>query len=291
VLCDVIFPGARSPDSIGLALDYCRERGLDVMKRPVNIVPMYDERQKKWVETIWPSINETQITAARSHEWAGMALPEWGPDCTQTFTDDKNHKYEVTFPMWCAVQVYRCVKGERCAFVEPVFWLEACGRTGGDSGVPNRMWRKRPRGQLHKVAKAAALRAAFPEESAGPSDDEMDGQPLFSDEGEPVTATAPVVRVDLPAIQSAEDEPIDHGDDDQLYHEKPFTIQMEHGTTWGEFVQPLTRYILQSTSIEEYDEWRLKNQDMLLKLKQSKPELFKNFENSIAAKHEELIAR
>jgi hypothetical protein len=34
-------------------------RGLDVMKRPVNIVPMYDERQKKWVETICPSINET----------------------------------------------------------------------------------------------------------------------------------------------------------------------------------------------------------------------------------------
>jgi hypothetical protein len=259
------------------------------MKRPVNIVPMYDERQRRWVETIWPSINETQITAARTLEWAGMAFPEWGPDRTQTFTDDKHHKYEVTFPEWCAVTVYRNVKGERCAFVEPVFWLEACGRAGGDSGAPNRMWRKRPRGQLHKVAKAASLRAAFPEESAGPTDDEMEGQPLFSDEVEATPAIARVVPENLPEIRSSEDEPIQQAEHDEVYHENPFTI--ENCTTWGEFVQPLTRYILQSNSIEEFDQWRLLNQDMLLKLKQTKPELFKNFENNIEQKHQELIAK
>jgi phage recombination protein Bet len=293
VLTDAIFPNARSPDSIMLALDYCRVRNLDVMKRPVNIVPMYDERQRKYIETIWPSINETQITAARTNEWAGMDVPLWGEDRTEGFTDDKNHTYKVTFPEWCAVTVYRIVKGQRCPFVEPVFWLEACARTAG--GVPNAMWRKRPRGQVAKVAKAASLRAAFPEESAGPIDDEMDGQTVFDNLAEAAEA-APQLPEGLPEIgqpqhnASAMDELIDQATGEVIDHVTPFTIELSAGKTWGDFIEPLTRYILHCHSIEEYDEWRLKNQDLLIKLKESKPQLFKLFEKNIEAKYQELIA-
>jgi phage recombination protein Bet len=292
VLTDAIFPNARSPDSIILALDYCRARGLDVMKRPVNIVPMYDERQKKWIETIWPSINETQITAARSHEWAGMSMPEWGPDCTRKFTDDKNHVYEVTFPESCAVTVHRIVKGEKCAFVEPVYWLEAYARTA--AGVPNTMWRKRPRGQLHKVAKAASLRAAFPEENAGPVDEEMEGQTIFADAAVDASA-APAPSTELPPIATppqadarSMDEMIDPETGEVTEVARPYKIEAK---TWADLIGPLTDAILNCRSIAEYDEWVTANQDALVKMKESKPDLYKLFEKNIEAKRAELNAK
>ena len=291
VLTDAIFPNARSPDSIMLALDYCRVRGLDVMKKPINIVPMYDDKQRKWLETIWPSINETQITAARTGEWAGMDRPQWGPDITESFTDDNNRKYEVTFPQWCEVPVYRIVKGVRCAFVETVFWLEAFART--NAGVPNSMWRKRPRGQLAKVAKAASLRAAFPEESAGPVADEMDGQTVYDAMAE--AGPAPQLPEGLPEINSPNsvqsmDDLIDHDGDGMEEHVTPFRLDITSGT-WGDFVEPLTRYIQRAATIEEYDEWRLKNQEMLLKLKEAKPQLYRLFESNISPRQQELMAQ
>ena len=43
--------------------------------------------------------------------------------------------------------------------------------------MPADMWKKRPRGQLHKNAKAASLRAAFPEEMGNDyTAEEMEGQ-------------------------------------------------------------------------------------------------------------------
>src|SRR5262245_47003356 len=72
ILCEVVFPTVESPRSIVLAVEYCRKRRLDILKRPVSIVPMWDARLRREVDTIWTSINELQITAARSHEWAGM---------------------------------------------------------------------------------------------------------------------------------------------------------------------------------------------------------------------------
>lgn len=188
VLVNAIFPNASSPDSIMMALDYCRIRNLDVMKRPVNIVTVWDSRQQRNVETFWPSINEHEITAARTGEWAGLDKPVYGPDKTQRFTAHKKIKernserweredFDLTFPESCAVTVYRIVKGQVRAFTEEPFWLETYARVG-KAGAPNDMWRKRPRGQLAKVAKAMALRAAFPEEGGGPTAEEMEGQTL-----------------------------------------------------------------------------------------------------------------
>jgi RecT family protein len=84
------------------------------------------------------------------------------------------------------VTVYRLIDGARCPFSEPVYWKEAYGRVGG-TALPNEMWQKRPHGQLHKVAKAASLRAAFPEEGDTAAE-EMEGQTIEPPPPAPVPA-------------------------------------------------------------------------------------------------------
>src|SRR5262245_21135916 len=122
VLTDAIFPRAKSAASILLALDYCTARNLDVMKRPVNIVPMWDSEKGGYVETVWPAITETQVTAARTGEWAGLDKPVYGPIKEQTFKGRKKTKdgwqdavVTVAFPEWCERTVYRLIDGQRCA--------------------------------------------------------------------------------------------------------------------------------------------------------------------------------
>ena len=185
VLTDAIFPSAKTPEAIALALDYCSARKLDPFKRAVHIVPMWNSSLRREVETVWPGINELQVTAARTGQWAGMDEPKWGPMGSRTFSgmvgkDDRQRKVEVTvdFPEWCAVTVYRIIGGQRHAFTEPVYWLECYARQGRTE-VPNEIWQKRTRGQLHKNAKAASLRAAFPEEMGNDyTADEMEGQEI-----------------------------------------------------------------------------------------------------------------
>ncbi|EGV28133.1 phage recombination protein Bet [Thiorhodococcus drewsii AZ1] len=183
VLVDSIFPTAKTVEGVLLAVRYCQARGLDIMKRPVHIVPMWNRSLGREVETVWPGIAEVQTTAARTGQWAGMDPARFGPELTQTFsgrikTDDgwQEQQVSVTFPSWCEVTVYRLLGGERCPFTETVFWEETYARQGGGE-LPTAMWIKRPRGQLLKCAKAASLRAAFPEE-AGYTAEEMAGRNL-----------------------------------------------------------------------------------------------------------------
>jgi hypothetical protein len=84
------------------------------------------------------------------------------------------------------------------------------------------------------------------------------------------------------------DELIDPRTGEVVDHLDPFTIEMNEGSTWAQFIEPLQRYILQSATIAEFDDWKLKNQDMLLKLKDTKPQLFRLFEKNIESKSEEL---
>lgn len=185
VLCETIFPAAKSPDSIAMALDYCAARKLDPFKRPVHIVPVWNSSLGKEVETIWPGISELQVTAARTGQWAGMDEPKWGPVKKRTFkgrVGKGDRAREVTVPLeypeWCAVTVYRMIGGQRHAFTEPVFWEESYSRQGRTE-VPTEMWQKRTRGQLHKNAKAASLRAAFPEEMGNDyTAEEMEGKEI-----------------------------------------------------------------------------------------------------------------
>lgn len=187
VLCESVFPNAKSSDSIVMAIDYCKARKLDPFKRPVNIVPMWNSSLQREVETVWPGINEVQVTASRTGKYAGMDYPKWGPDITQNFKGVRKYKegttwkeenidITVVYPEWCSVTVYRIVEGQRCAFTEPVYWLEAYAKAG-KTDCPNAMWAKRPRGQVLKVAKAFSLRAAFPEEGEYTAE-EMEGKEI-----------------------------------------------------------------------------------------------------------------
>jgi phage recombination protein Bet len=184
IICDVIWPEAKDPLVITTAWNLAIARKLDPFKKPFHIVPTYSRAARRMVESIWPAIGELQTTAARNG-WVGMDLPEWGPVVKRTFKgiveneDRSTSEVSVTveFPEWAAVTVYRLIEGHRYAFSEVVFWTEAYARVGFRSELPNDMWRKRPRGQLGKVAKAAALRSAFPEDAGGlPTGDEMEGQ-------------------------------------------------------------------------------------------------------------------
>lgn len=162
-LVDAVFPAAKTPDSIILALSYCKARKLDPFKRVVHIVPVWDSQQKRMVETVWPGIAELRTTAFRTGDYAGREPSEFGPVVKQ-----KVGNVVIEFPEWAQVTVYRMVKGQRCPFPGPrIYWLEAYAQAKRDDASPNSMWAKRTRGQLDKCAEAAALRAAFPEEIGG----------------------------------------------------------------------------------------------------------------------------
>jgi phage recombination protein Bet len=197
VLIDVVFPRAQDPAKVLLALDYCRVRGLDVMKRPVNIVPMWDNKTRKYVDSIWPSINEIEVTAARTGQYAGCDPPVFGTPISREFRgrlygENSDTVIKLTFPETCAVTVYRLVAGQRCGFTVPVRWLEEYGRQGG-SELPTYMWGKRPYDQFGKVARAASLRAAFPEEEGNASDVEMAGQQIIDEDPRSQQQVAPQV--------------------------------------------------------------------------------------------------
>jgi phage recombination protein Bet len=209
VLTESIFPGAKTADGILLAVRYCKARGLDPLKRPVHVVPMWSKTAGREIETVWPGIAEVQTTAARTGQWAGMDPPRFGPDRTRTFqgrvkTDKGWDPVEITltFPEWCEVTVYRLVGGVRCAFTEPVFWEEAYSRSSSRSELPTDMWAKRPRGQLHKCAKAASLRAAFPEEATYTAE-EMAGKVIESDAVGLAPPTTTPAREPIPKTETS----------------------------------------------------------------------------------------
>lgn len=170
-LVDAIWPSAKTTEAVELALAYCRARHLDPFKRPVHIVPVWDSKQGREIETIWPGIGELRTTAARTGQHAGNDDAIFGPEETRAFKGTvgkgqyaKEVEKTVTFPAWCQFTVYRMLQGQRVPFKGPkVYWLETYS-TMGATDVPTSMWEDRPYGQIEKCCEAAALRRAFPEE-------------------------------------------------------------------------------------------------------------------------------
>ena len=176
-LKNVLFRGA-SDEAMLMVLDYCKARKLDPLKRPVHIVKVYDATAKTKVETVWQGINELRTTAQRTGNYAGMDEPVIGPMKTAKIGNET-----VEFPEYAQVTVYRMMQGHRVPFAGPrVYWMETYAQVSGYDVTPNRMWLRRPCGQLVKCAEAAALRAAFPEEIGHElSAEEMEGQ-IINDE-------------------------------------------------------------------------------------------------------------
>lgn len=177
VLTDAVFPAAERPESIIMALAYCQARKLDIFKKPVQIVPIYDKKRGGMVDTVWPGIAELRTTAMRTGSFAGFEDTEYGP-----MLEEKLGGVDVRYPEWAQCTVYRLVGGQKVAFVGPkTFWIETYATAKRDTKAPNSMWAKRPRGQLEKCAEAAALRRAFPEEIGNEyAAEEIEGQAFGS---------------------------------------------------------------------------------------------------------------
>jgi phage recombination protein Bet len=168
-----LFPGAK-PASVAAVLDYCEAARLNVMLKPVHIVPMsvkLPTGKYEYRDVVMPGINHYRTQASRSGVYAGKSEPEFGEDVTETLSGTA-----VTFPAWCKVTVYKIVAGMRVAFTATEFWIENYATAGKDTKAPNKMWRQRPRGQIAKCAEAQALRMAFPELVGGETAEEMEGK-------------------------------------------------------------------------------------------------------------------
>lgn len=165
VLKNSIFPGAKN-ESIIAAVNYCNARNLDILKKPVHIVPMFVEDkttgEKGYRDIIMPGIAETRITADRTGQYAGQDEPVFGDDMEIN---------NINVPISCKITVYKLVQGVRCPYSHTEYFTEAAATK--KSGELNSMWSKRPRGQLAKCAEAGALRKAFP--------DALGGQPTFEE--------------------------------------------------------------------------------------------------------------
>ena len=169
-LTNSVFPGAKD-ESIMMALHYCEARGLDVLKKPVHIVPMSvkDAQSGKYIfrDVIMPGIAELRTTASRAGSYCGQTAPEFGE--SKSF---QIGRVSVEAPEYCTVTVFKLINDQQVGFSHTEFFTEACATT--KDGDLNSMWKKRPRGQLAKCAEAGALRKAFPEDLGGEiSFDEM----------------------------------------------------------------------------------------------------------------------
>lgn len=193
VLQSSLYPGAK-PESIKLALGYCRAAGLDPMQKPVHLVPMRVKKvgggrdDYEWRDVVMPGIGLYRVQASRTGELAGIDEPEFGPDIQVPGLPAS------TAPEWCRVTVYRMIGGQRVAFTAREYWLENYATASRDSVKPNAMWERRPRGQIAKCAEAQALRKAFPELGSQPTADETIIEPAdIVDAAAPAAAPATTV--------------------------------------------------------------------------------------------------
>ena len=188
VLENSIYPGAKRA-SIKMAINYCQAAGLDIMQKPVHLVPMSVKNsqsgQYEMRDVVMPGIGLYRTQAARSGQYAGVSEPEFGADVTENLGG-----FTITYPRDCKVTVHRQMEnGAIVAFTARELWKENYATQKRDSEAPNAMWKKRPYAQLAKCAEAQALRKAFPELGEMPTADEMEGKELAID-----TATGEIKR-------------------------------------------------------------------------------------------------
>lgn len=191
-----LYPGA-SDAAVHMVIAYCRAAGLDVMKKPVHIVPIWNKAAGGMIDTVMPGIALYRIEASRTGQYLGKSEPEFGPVRTM-----KLGGRDVRFPEWCKVVVKRLVSGHLCEFPAMEFWLENYATAKKDTDAPNAMWAKRAFGQLAKCAEAQALRMAFPELTGGTNtNDEMEGKTF----AEPVDVTPKPTQI-------SEERPVNHAE-------------------------------------------------------------------------------
>ena len=160
-----IYPGANDL-SISMALHYCKARKLDILQKPIHIVPLSvktkDEKGEIKYENrdvIMPGIGLYRIDASRSGQYAGVSEPEFGNEVIEVLGSKK-----VIYPKWCKITVKKLMQNDMIIeFTAIEYWKENYATSGRNSIEPNAMWFKRPYGQLAKCTEAQALRKAFPD--------------------------------------------------------------------------------------------------------------------------------
>jgi len=174
-----LYVGAKV-ESVRMVMSYCRAAGLDVMQKPVHIVPMWNAKAGAMIDVVMPGVGLYRTQASRTGQFAGMSEPEFGQMITE-----KIDGVEVTYPEYARCTVKRALdNGVIAEFTAIEYWKENYAVKGGKekSVAPNAMWSKRPRGQIAKCAQAQALRIAFPELGAQPTAEEMEGKTLYQPE-------------------------------------------------------------------------------------------------------------
>lgn len=226
-----------SAESVNLVLGYCQAIGIDPMQKPVQIVPMWDSKTKQTRDVIMPGIGLYRIQAARTGQFAGMAEPVFGP-MVVTKLDGRDFEH----PEWCVITVNRKLAGgDVVAFAAKEYWIENYAPKGGadKSKWPNAMWERRKFGQLAKCAEAQALRKAFPEVGAAPTDDEYQQAEEHPQERARVVEALPVaLPVALPAYAQS--------DFDKNLPAWSKTMQAGKKTAEGVIATVATRYTLTS---------------------------------------------
>lgn len=172
-----LYPGA-ADESVLMAWDYCSARKLDVMLKPVHLVPMWIKDKQNgdkgaMRDVVMPGIGLYRIQADRAGNYAGMSAPVFGPDITQDLGGQN-----ITFPEWCEITVSKLMGDRIVTFTAREYWVENYATAGKDSIAPNSMWKKRPRAQLVKCTEAQALRKGWPELGAQPTYEEMEGKEI-----------------------------------------------------------------------------------------------------------------
>jgi len=189
-LKSTVYPGA-ADDSIFMAVDYCKARSMDIMLKPVHLVPMQvkdaQTNQRNWRDVPMPGIGMYRIQASRSGDEAGHDEPEFGPTVQGEFqgTDWNGNAVtvKVTYPEWCKYTVHKVTGDRVVAYRAKEFWLENYATQSAKSEAPNAMWKKRPYAQLAKCAEAQALRKGWPEIGQQPTAEEMEGKHVEQDMG------------------------------------------------------------------------------------------------------------
>lgn len=189
-----LYVGAKE-ESVRMVMAYCKAAKLDVMQKPVHIVPMWSAKQGCMNDVVMPGIGLYRTQASRTGEFAGITEPEFGQMITETIGGQ-----QVTFPEYAKCTVKRVLpSGVIAEFTAIEYWMENYAIKGGQqkSQAPNAMWSKRPRGQIAKCAEAQALRKAFPELGSAPTAEEMEGKTLYQEEKDITPEQKPIVKKPL----------------------------------------------------------------------------------------------
>lgn len=189
-----IFPGAKT-ESILMAVDYCDAKQIDIMLKPVHLVPMSVKDSATgnygFRDVVMPAIGLYRIQSDRTGNCMGHDEPVFGPEITRDFIDKNGKTVQHTFPEWCAYTVKKLVHGQVVSYTAKERWLENYAVDSGKSTAPNSMWIKRSYGQIAKCAEAQALRKAWPEIGQTPTAEEMEGKVHEID----ITPTQPQQKV------------------------------------------------------------------------------------------------